>query len=42
MAIQAERDANNNAREYVSPVAMPLPLAMMHTSVFIDEILDCY
>jgi hypothetical protein len=41
-AIRAERDANNNAREYVSPAIMPLPLAMMRTSVFIDVILDRY
>ena len=41
-AIRAERDANNNSREYVSPAVTPLPLEMMRTSVFIDAILDRY
>ena len=42
MAVQAERDANNNAQGEMAPPVMPRPLATMRTSTFIENILDRY
>ena len=40
--IQAEQDSSNNARGELAPPVMPLPLASIRTSVFIETVLDTY
>jgi hypothetical protein len=42
LQIQAERDSNNNAREFEAPPVMPAELVKIRTGIFIKEVVDQY